>query len=57
MSTFHHPALLAREMNKNSFSQWSRDMEYGPHAVVHSALGGTVGDMSKWTSPNGKNYI
>ena len=38
--------------NSNTFSIFSQKVEYGPHAVVHSVIGGKNGDMSKWTSPN-----
>ena len=51
-AVFYHPSLLVKEMDKDSFSQWSRDIEYGPHAAVHSTIGGQRGDMSKWTSGN-----
>lgn len=51
-AVFYHPSLLVKEMNKDTFSQWSRDVEYGPHASVHSTLGGKIGDMSKWTAGN-----
>jgi hypothetical protein len=51
-ATFYHPSLLVKEMDKDTFSQWSRNIEYGPHASVHSTLGGRRGDMSKWTAGN-----
>jgi hypothetical protein len=50
--TFYHPFLLDRERNNRSFSEWSLNLEYGPHALVHSVIGGKLGDMSKWTASN-----
>jgi hypothetical protein len=50
--TFYHPFLLDRERNTRLFSEWSLNIEYGPHALVHSVIGGRLGDMSKWTSSN-----
>jgi tyrosinase len=52
-TAFHAYPLIQRMITgSNSFSIFSRNIEYGPHAVVHSMLGGKSGDMSGWTSPN-----
>ncbi|KAJ3049504.1 hypothetical protein HK102_012480, partial [Quaeritorhiza haematococci] len=50
MSSFVAPPIMASVLDPGkSFSQMSIDMEYRPHAVVHTAIGG---DMSSQLSPN-----
>ena len=38
------------------FSEFAKKIEYGPHGVVHSILGGDqqLGQMANWRSPQGK---
>lgn len=53
LGAFYHPALLESILNKPSFSSYSIEIEYGPHANIHSVLGGSKGEFSTWKSPNG----
>ncbi len=35
-----------------SYDRFRQRLEFGPHAIVHSAIGGTGGDMNTMASPN-----
>lgn len=49
---FYAQVLIDSTIMDPLFSKFSRQLEYGPHASVHSILGGKKGDMSRPTSPN-----
>lgn len=52
ITTFHHSSLLASILAPGkTFSAVSVDLEYGPHATVHTAIGGRNGVLSTRLSP------
>jgi tyrosinase len=49
---FYAHSLIDNEMNRRSeFSDFSKWLEYGPHSVVHSIIGGSHGQLATGVSP------
>jgi hypothetical protein len=52
-SAFHSPESVSRWISQSTtYEQLRLAIENGPHAVVHSQLGGGCGDFSKMSSAN-----
>lgn len=49
---FYAQSLIDATIVDPLFSRFARQLEYGPHASVHSILGGKKGDLSSPKSPN-----
>jgi tyrosinase len=49
---FYAQSLIDNEMNRRpEFSDFSKWLEYGPHSVVHSIIGGSHGQLATGVSP------